>query len=104
MIINGREIIVEDRFKRETIKIYRYYLKHTYQGAQKFLEDLRKIMQDRIAHYPTHHPEFIKLPTPGKVVRKASFKKYYLIYRIEPTRLVFISIFHFARDWQKMRF
>ncbi len=104
MIVNGREIIFKTRFLKEVNSISNYLLQHTQQGTEQFLAELEQLVFDKIPKQPTAFPEFQKKPTKAKVYRKALCrKKWNVIYKIEPKRILFIYIYHSSRNIDRIK-
>ncbi len=74
------------------------------QGAEQFLAELEQLVFDKIPKQPTAFPEFQKKPTKAKVYRKALCrKKWNVIYKIEPKRILFIYIYHSSRNIDRIK-
>ena len=99
------QIIFKPRFVKELSGTLRYISQHSLYAKDKFADDLLIMISKKIPQQPFLYPEFQKMRTPGKVYRKAIFKKKWnVIYKVETNRLIFISIFHSSRDISKMKF
>jgi hypothetical protein len=92
-------------FAKELGTITKYIHELSPQACQDFLLELNQLVYVKIPPQPFRYPEFSILRTQAKVFRKAIFKKKWnVVYKVEPNRLLFISIFHSSRDSSKMKF
>ncbi len=97
--------IFKPRFIREFKAIRNYIRGHTVLGAEKFASELENLVLKKIPSQPFSFPEFKKKPTTAKVYRKAIFKKKWnVIYKVEPNRIVYIAIYYSRRNVDRMRF
>ena len=98
-------IVFKPRFLKELTGTLQYISEHSLYAKDKFVDDLMIMISKKIPQQPFLYPEFQKMPTIGKVFRKAIFKKKWnVIYKVETSKLIFISIFHSSRDVSKMKF
>ncbi|MBK8564807.1 MAG: hypothetical protein IPN76_16090 [Saprospiraceae bacterium] len=99
------QIIFKPRFVTELNGTLTYISEHSLYAREKFLDDLMILISKKIPPQPFLYPEFSKMRTTAKVFRRALFKKKWnVVYKVEPDRLLFISIFHSSRNIAKMKF
>ena len=98
-------ILFRPRFLRDMQVIIDYLEEQSSLAAELFLEELNVVVYEKIPKQPFLYQEFSRIPTAGKVFRRATFKKkWFVIYKVEPNQITYISIFHSSRDISKMQF
>ena len=98
-------ILFRPRFVRDLRAIIEYLDEHSTFASEIFLEELDVVLYEKIPKQPLRFQEFSKMPTVGKVFRRATFKKkWFVVYKVESNQITYISIFHSSRDISKMRF
>lgn len=103
MKINKRDLIFRPGFDEGLSDIYDYLAEFSDRSAKSFVKELWELCTNRIANYPESFPEFKLKKTPGKIYRKAIYRKnYYVIYKLEAKRILFLAIFYARRDLSKI--
>ena len=93
----NREVIIIPKFRTNLIEIWDYIAKDSIQNADKFIFDLKEIM-DKIEKYPESNPMFLPLSGKRKLYRFRIYKKNYLIiYKLLKYKLIYIRVVYSRR-------
>jgi addiction module RelE/StbE family toxin len=98
-------ILFRPKFVKDLKVVFDYLDNQSVWVAENFMEQLEEMVYQKIPKQPFLYQEFSKMPSVGKVYRRATFnKKWYIVYKVEPTQITYITIFHSSRDITKMNF
>jgi toxin ParE1/3/4 len=92
------KVVVSDNAEQELREIGRYIARDNPKRAVSFVMELR----DRclsIIDKPSGYP--VAFDFGETTIRKRSFKKYLILYRVSNSPIEIASVVHSARDWTK---
>ncbi len=100
MIINGRQVVFKIEFDEMVDEIEKYFIdRGLVLGWNKFIKELIEVILQKIAKNPEGYPEYKWKPTSQKYYRRYLFRKnYYIIYKVETTKLTFLAFVYARRD------
>jgi plasmid stabilization system protein ParE len=99
MTINGREIRYEELFYDALQGLELYWGQSNPRRGREWSSDLVDFTMNVIAPNPLAFPRLEKLGSPSRELRKAVFRKNYLIiYQVTPDRVDFLAIVHTSRN------
>lgn len=99
MIIKEKEVIYQNVFLDRLIEIQEYVGRFDAKKGRLFVNQIFNFTLDIIAEQPFGFVKYSSLKHPDSDIRKAVFKKDYLIfYKIEELTIDFIEIIHTSRN------
>ena len=99
MKINEREIRYEESFYDALQGLELYWGQSSARKGREWTSELVDFTLNVIAPNPLAFPRLEKLGSPQRELRKAVFrKKYLIIYRVTGDRVDFLSIYHASRN------
>ena len=99
MEINGREVIITEKFQHSLFAIKQYIRQDSEQHAEWFVAGVYSFVERVIAPLPEAFPEYQGKPTIRRIYRKAVFKKkYIIIYKVLKSKIEVLLIYHGSRN------
>lgn len=102
-MVSQREIKIKKQFDEQGRDIVSYIRKNSIQNAQKFIDELDRLI-DKIVQNPEIYPPERFLPTKQNLYRFVIvMKSWKIIFKLTNERLVFIGIIHTAMHPNKIK-
>lgn len=103
MIIKNREIIFRERMIADIVEIEQIVGRDNAIKGRAYVAELYNFCLETIGPFPNAYPKFQLQNFSIEVLRKATFKKTYLIlYLVLADRIEFLAIIHASRDMQSV--
>ena len=105
MIRNGRTVTLGDAFVRELERTEKYVGRTIPGRGRKFVSEVSDFLFETLAPLPLAYPAYAYQPTAGVSLRRAVFRKEYVIfYEVSDTEISFVFFHHTSRSSPDLNF
>ena len=105
MIRNGRTVTLGDTFVQELERTEKYVGRTIPGRGRKFVSDVSDFLFETLAPLPLAYPAYVYQPIVGMSLRRAIFRKEYVIfYGVSDTEVSFVFFHHSSRNSPDLSF
>ena len=105
MIRNGREVLLGEAFIQELALTEKYVGRDVAVRGRRFVSDLTSFLFETLAPLPYAHPTYAHPTATGRKLRRAVFRKEYIvIYEVSDAVVVFVFFHHSSRSQPDLSF
>ncbi len=99
MIRNGREVLLGETFIQELALVEKYVGRDVAVRGRRFVSDLTSFLFENLAPLPYAHPAYAHPVAQGRELRRAVFRKeYIIIYEVSDAAVSFVFFHHSSRS------